>query len=206
MESYGARSNVLLNRTYGFTQPPDIEPSWSYCLRPDVVRSVYDIFLPDVKDHHVVLLESKRMEDLLCTALNKVALGGHNATEFLRLVCKRCMVAYERDAKLQPALEALRHVRSADPTSSAWWAELDGANSSLTEEEGTRIKMCEYLCLTAHLDAVSFAWGGLTLDQCLAGTEPLCKIIRDSLQMLREGRCFSVSIVSPIDPADECIS
>mmetsp|Transcript_49370 Transcript_49370/g.143114 ORF Transcript_49370/g.143114 Transcript_49370/m.143114 type:complete len:656 (+) Transcript_49370:48-2015(+) len=183
--SYGPRSNLLLYRTYGFTHSPDVEPAWTYMVWPDHVRAIYDMFLPEGETRSQLVLDSKHVEDSLCETLNLVCKNGRDAVEFLRLVCARCMWPYERDPALRPALEALQRARQADPSSSAWWSELTEMGRPAAADEFVRIKMCEYLCLTAHADAVDFVDGELHEDQCLLGTEHLRSILADALNMLK---------------------
>jgi len=192
LDSYGLRSNLLLYRTYGFTQGPEQEPSWTCIVHPQCVHSIYEDFLLEEHLGLQIMLESTRMDPSLCTALNA---AGARAAEFLRLICARSLIAYEADTGLQPALEALRIARAEAPTSCAWWSRLGPEEMHLVAEEGTRIKMCEYLCLVAHLEAVDIAGGGAVEEQCLAGAVALRKVICDALLCLQEGGNFTLASV-----------
>jgi len=195
-QSYGERSNLLLHRTYGFTQVPDVEPSWSYILHPQCAFHIYEDFLPSSHAGLAIMLDSARMDETLCKALNAVNAHQCDPGEFLRLVCARCLWAYDDDAMLQPALQALRQVREANPSSCDWWFGLMGTpeGQRVAEDVGVRLKMCEYLCLVAHLEAVDAATGRLPEDQCLERCEQLRVVVRDGLGALREGSCFTLSL------------
>jgi len=189
LDSYGSRSNVLLSRTYGFTQHPRVEPSWSFVICPQCVHHVYEDFLPEASRGLQILLNSARMEDSLCTALNAAGSFGRDAGEFLRLVCARCMAAYEAEPCMQPALRALREARAVAPASAAWWEHL-GGDAHLAAEESVRIRMSEYLCLLAHLEAVDCATGAAAEGACLERSGALRGDVRDALRALADGFSF----------------
>ncbi|CAK0911954.1 unnamed protein product [Prorocentrum cordatum] len=132
--SYGPRSNVLLYRTYGFTHPPEQEPGWSHIVRRERMLPVYEVFLPSGWRDQIVL-DTARLEDSLCRALNSAAANGRDAVAFLRLLCARSRWPYEESERLRPALQALARARARDPASSAWWSELEGADRELAGQE-----------------------------------------------------------------------
>jgi len=195
-QSYGDRSNLLLYRTYGFTQVPEVEPSWSYVVQPQCAFHIYEDFLPGSQSGLAIMLDSARMDETLCKALNTVSARRCDPGEFLRLVCARCLWAYDADAMLKPALQALQQARTTNPSSCNWWLGLAGTveGQRLAEDVGVRLKMCEYLCLVAHLEAVDAAAGRLPEDQCLERCEQLRMVVRDGLSTLREGSAFTLSL------------
>jgi len=195
-QSYGERSNLLFHRTYGFTQAPEIEPSWSYIVHPQCVFHIYEDFLPGSEAGLAIMLDSARMDETLCKALNAVNAHQRDPGEFLRLVCARCLWAYDSDSTLQPALQALQQVRATSPRSCDWWLGLAGTEQGqqMAEDVGVRLKMCEYLCLIAHLEAVDAAAGRLPEERCLERCEQLRMVVRDGLNALREGSSFTLSL------------
>lgn len=194
--SYGPRSNVLLYRTYGFTHPPEQEPGWSYLVRQETMRPVYEIFLPsDSGSREQIVLDTARLEDGLCKALNAAASHGRDAVEFLRLLCARSRWPYDESERLRPALQALSRARARDPTSSAWWSELEGADRGIADQEWARLMMCEYLCLVAHEEAIACVDRKLDESRCLARAGTLRRLLGQALGMLREGKRFGISRV-----------
>jgi len=193
--SYGPRSNLLLYRTYGFTHPPEAEPVWSYIVRPGRVASVYDDFLPGKEPRPQLVLDSENLEASLCEALNAVTRAGRSAAEFLRALCSRCKSPYEEDSRLRPALEALQRARAKDPTSRAWWSELREADRPMAAEDGVRVKMCEYLCLVAHLEALGGGPESPGEGGHLRGTERLRESLGEALEILAAGRDIAVEAV-----------
>jgi len=184
--AYGPRSNLLLYRTYGFTHPPDLEPAWSYIVRPSCCASVYDEFLPGQALAAQPVLDSNNLEASLCEVLNAVARGGRDAAEFLRSLCECCRQPYEEDEMLRPARESLRRVRARDPASAAWWSDLGEADQTMLAEEGVRVKMCEYLCLLAHVEALGCIVCGAEPERSFRGTERLRESLGEALRILRE--------------------
>jgi len=201
--SYGPRSNLLLFRTYGFTHAPEVEPAWTYIVRPTRVRAIYEAFLPDSEMQPQLMLDSKYLDDSVCDVLNKVAQNGRDAAAFLRLVCARCLWPYEHCLGLQPALRALRKVRESRPDSCAWWEGLSEEDRRLADETATRIRMSEYLCLTSYLEAVDLAEDGRepTEGRCMEGALYISQLIFQAITMLQEGRCFTLKkeVLEPKD-------
>eukprot|EP00913_Durusdinium_trenchii_P000855 g796.t1 len=160
--TYGARSNMLLYRTYGFTLHPKEEPSFTYIIRPHLasdsvfcwhrfdchctshqVRPIMKIFMDDEEARPLILLETSHIDDSLCQVLNKVARKGSDAIEFLRLLCARSRWSYEQDDRIRPgkegcmpALDALARARDADPGSHAWWKHIDETHKELVQQDG----------------------------------------------------------------------
>lgn len=187
-DSYGDRPNPNLYCTYGFTVTPELEPSWSYEMSPVHVPDIYQMYLNDAERHQTRMLDlsSKSMTEALCDALNAcnddIAAGS-----FLSLVCSRCQSMYHSNQQLQPALEALDRARAKQPRSSEWWTELAQEDLALATKDIVRVKMSEYLCLTAHLEAVACAEGWKSEDMCLERTAKLRQLIGSSLATLRAG-------------------
>lgn len=188
LHSYGARSNTLLFRTYGFTQPPSIEPSWSFQMRPEMVFPIYDYFMPLEERGKPVLFDATTFEDSLVSAMNAVAANKQNCIEFVKFCCIRCREAYLEDPLLEIPRQALCTAREADPTSAAWWNYLPAGQEALLDDEAIRIKMSEFLCLEANIEAVNFAEGVVTDDQCFAMSRHYRSIFKDGVEMIsREG-------------------
>jgi len=192
-DSYGPRSNLLFSRTYGFTQMPSVEPSWSYVVRPMQAYSVFETFLPKDNIAVQIILDTRRLEESLTKALNA---AGYNAREFLHLICARCIIPYQTDVKLRPALEGLRRARAKDARNCKWWAELSEADEAIIEEDSMRIKMSEYLCLTTYLEAIRRYNGHLDEQACLAeGSQLRCTLI-EALRILDQKGHFAIQSVS----------
>eukprot|EP00439_Symbiodinium_sp_Y106_P013312 s2248_g1.t3 len=62
------QSNMLLYRTYGFTLHPKEEPSFTYIIRPHIVRPVMKVFWGHEEAKPLMLLESSHIDDSLCKA------------------------------------------------------------------------------------------------------------------------------------------
>merc|ERR1712151_141435 len=93
---------------------------------------------------------------------------------------------YEQDAKLRPALDALAKVRDADRGSAAWWTEMSSESASFEEEQAMWVKMSEYLCLIAHIEALAVAAEKLPEAHCLVRSAGLRTNLASELQALRE--------------------
>merc|ERR1712187_863423 len=150
-----------------------------------------------------IQFETFAMEDSLATALNVCMTSGGNARTFLRELCSHCLAPYTQDSSLSAALEALQQARKVDPSSGAWWQHpppggflvrpKDCSNaftSTAYAEHALRVKMSEYLCLTAYLEALDVIEERLPENQCL-GERYVRECLQASLQMLDEGSCFS---------------
>lgn len=193
LDSYGLRSNAIMYRTYGFTQLPAVEPHWTFCMTPIDILPVIECLLPADYKQVSIYLETMGLEKPLQTALNAATQNGTNPAEFLEIACARCKWRYEQTAALRPALEALRRVRCEDPKSHAWWERLAEGEEDKVADDAVRVKMCEYLCLVAHLEAVKFAEGALREEHCLTGGKVLRQLIADALSNLKQRRLFAVS-------------
>lgn len=190
--TYGARSNMLLYRTYGFTLHPINEPSFTYIIRPHLVRPIMKIFLDDEDARPLILLETSHIDDSLCQVLNKVGKKGGNATEFLRLLCARSRWGYEQNENIRPALEALKRAREVDPGSHAWWEHIDDKHKDLVQQDAVRVIMSEYLCLTAHMEAADAADGRDDVPY-LSSCEAWRKSVAKALGLCRTCGGFSIS-------------
>jgi len=193
LDSYGLRSNVLMHRTYGFTQPPAVEPHWTFCMNPIDILPVVECLLPADFHQIPIYLDTTGMEPPLQKALNAATLNGSSPGEFLEIACARCKWRYERNAELRPALEALGRARSENPRSHAWWEKLAEGEESIVGDDAVRVKMSEYLCLVTHMEAVKFAEGALPEERCLAGGDVLRELLAEGLVNLKQGRLFSIS-------------
>jgi len=190
--SYGPLSNVLLYSSFGFTLRSDFEPSWTYVVMPNHVRSILDIFLPSDFRMHTLFLESRQMEQDLGMVLKAIEKKGQRASEFIRVLCMHCKRPYEMDASLRPALDALQRHRRVTPSRNAWWEALEAEEKHLLEVEEIRIKMCEYLCLVAHIEAINAFYGHIHENDCLEASRHLRSILCQCLRLLQENRSFSL--------------
>jgi len=193
--SYGFKPNPLLFRTYGFTVPPRSEPSWAFVLQGEKacrVREIVQSFLPDSLWGLCIHLDTASIKPSLVEALNAAQGLGHDARDFLHELCSRCREVYESDPSMQAAFAALRRAREAEPSSAAWGdgvttEELDARGPERTwKEDALRVKMSEYLALTAHMEITACAAGRLAEAQCLAGAAVARSILQDAFFQLGE--------------------
>jgi len=194
--TYGSRSNMLLYRTYGFTLHPKEEPSFTYIIRPHIVRPVMKVFWGHEEAKPLMLLESSHIDDSLCKVLNSVAKRGKDATEFLRLICARSRWPYERQEQLRPLLDALARARQIDPAAHNWWAYVNPEHQHCIEQDSFRVIMSEYLCLTAHLEVVDFADGRISEAQCLRCCQTWRLSLAKALGLLRTSGGFTLTTVN----------
>jgi len=193
-DSYGERSSELLYQTYGFTVPPELEQAWSYELRSERAHSIYEHFLPKSKALHFILMETERIDETLTVALDAVKSHGQNPEDFLLLACSRVMAAIGSDPKLQAPLLALKKVRSLSPSRSDWWTQLADEDKSCLDEDSTRIKMGEFLCLVAHIEAVLVFRRMMLPQNCFARTAHLRQLLASAFIALRtSGSCTTIS-------------
>eukprot|EP00746_Dinoflagellata_sp_MGD_P145147 gnl/MRDRNA2_/MRDRNA2_77795_c0_seq1.p1 gnl/MRDRNA2_/MRDRNA2_77795_c0~~gnl/MRDRNA2_/MRDRNA2_77795_c0_seq1.p1 ORF type:complete len:334 (+),score=45.28 gnl/MRDRNA2_/MRDRNA2_77795_c0_seq1:284-1285(+) len=184
--SYGLKSNVFLYHYHGFTQSPELEPVWTYMVHPSHCAPIYEHFLPKHLQSVYMLWNSGQVDDSFQVALRSVITNGKNVIQFLHLICARCMISYEKDERLRPALEALARAREKDPASAGWWHELHGTDHQLAHDDTTRVKMSEYLCLMGHLEAVHVFQGSLPEDQCLKRCARSRTLLVNTFRVLQE--------------------
>eukprot|EP00929_Paragymnodinium_shiwhaense_P035924 TRINITY_DN19324_c0_g1_i2.p1 TRINITY_DN19324_c0_g1~~TRINITY_DN19324_c0_g1_i2.p1 ORF type:complete len:716 (-),score=161.96 TRINITY_DN19324_c0_g1_i2:563-2710(-) len=216
--SYGIRPNTLLFRTYGFTLDPAMEPAWSYVLQGVKPGDLYRKYLPERLSQLNIQLDSKVIQDTLIEALNAcVAEKGEKPDEFVKELCEVCMAAYEADPLLQPALDALRKERCQDPGSERWWSQVSRTMAADLEAQVpvaaeasragckdlatacVRLKMSEYLCLTAHREAVAVYQGAISEEACLRRTADVRSLLADAFQELgKHGRFECNTVVGPV--------
>eukprot|EP00928_Gymnodinium_smaydae_P032737 TRINITY_DN23633_c0_g1_i1.p1 TRINITY_DN23633_c0_g1~~TRINITY_DN23633_c0_g1_i1.p1 ORF type:complete len:667 (+),score=158.07 TRINITY_DN23633_c0_g1_i1:29-2002(+) len=192
-DSYGPRSNELLHLTYGFAMPPRLEPSWNYQMRPERIHAILESFLPEDERQPIIYLESHKIDDTLIKVLNQVVDARKSVVDFLVLVCERCKSAYDEDVRLKPALEAFRRARSRDPVSAAWWAELAEEDLALADRDSTRVKMGEYLCLVAHIEAVNCWRRAVPVERCLKMTDLMRRLLCQALCTWQRGEHVDVA-------------
>lgn len=185
--SYGPRSNTLLFRTYGFTLPPEMEPSWSIVTCTQKSKAAEE-YLPERMRKLPIHFESTVLQDSVIKALNTCLESGRDALAFLRELLSELIAAYDASAKFAAGREALERVRASDPTSGAWWTALEMPTDELALH-ALRVNMSEYLCLTAHLEALGFVDGAVAEEQCLAGASGLRDSVKDAVARLRDGQC-----------------
>jgi len=150
----------------------------------------------------VLDLEIRRVDDTTRIALQACDQNGHDPVEFLRALCTHFRAQYEADEPLQPALNALRRARALDPSSSAWWrygeeaavqafcsAMPSGSAGSRADRDfaqnALRVKMSEYLCLVAHIEAMDLISGAAQAESCLDRASELRRPLLKALQAAR---------------------
>eukprot|EP00928_Gymnodinium_smaydae_P022962 TRINITY_DN19124_c0_g1_i1.p1 TRINITY_DN19124_c0_g1~~TRINITY_DN19124_c0_g1_i1.p1 ORF type:complete len:654 (+),score=79.89 TRINITY_DN19124_c0_g1_i1:98-1963(+) len=181
--SYGRLSNALLYQAHGFTFHPRLEPSWCYQMKPESVHGICEEYLPEGVVGPHILLDSTRLDQSLTSLLKAASTHGQGSpSEFLALICARCKAAHDADERLQPALAALKRARAKLPGSHCWWEELEEKDRELAADDAVRIKMSEYLCLTAHLEAVDCHLGDLSAQLCLAAASSLRDLVSAALR------------------------
>jgi len=190
--SYGNRPNPLLFRTYGFTLPPPCEHSWSYILQGKKPREIYNKFLPQRLSQLNLNFNTKEIEDYMVEALNAVHQEGHDAADFLRELCTHCRRAYEIDPLLQAPLAALSRVRARDASSGEWWTEVSEKDLFPSSDPDAawklacmRVKMSEYLALTAHIEVAEFLAGRLPAEKCFAAAATVRGLLAEAHGQLR---------------------
>ncbi|CAK0829510.1 unnamed protein product, partial [Prorocentrum cordatum] len=104
--------------------------------------------------------------------MQALARGCGRAGGPLRELCAARVGLLERDASLRGALAALRRARGGG--SAAWWEHVGADGEAVVGEAGhaLRVKMSEYLCLVAHVEALSAAAPGAAAEP-RARAEPL---------------------------------
>uniref|UniRef100_A0A7S1QSM9 SET domain-containing protein n=1 Tax=Alexandrium catenella TaxID=2925 RepID=A0A7S1QSM9_ALECA len=183
--SYGPHSNAVLYGTYGFTQPPDVEPHWSYWLSPNQLHKFEEELLSlsggSLRGQQIFLY-SNHADPTLQAVLTTVAEGGGDRPSFLRAICERCLTPFAADASLQKVLEALTRSRALAPRSAAWWAALGAEDQALANSEAVRVKMAGYLCLVVHLEVLDLVAGTLPEESCLAPATDLREGLEKALR------------------------
>lgn len=190
--SYGALSSPLLLRTYGFAVPPDEEPAWTYAFQASELQHLcgrsqveYGTVAAHLSDQFPQLsevhLDARHVTEHLLLVLGACAKGGGDAVALLGEFCTHKIAKYERDPDLGPALAALMRVRERDICSSAWWTELPQPRMGSDQEQALWVKMSEFLCLTAHTEALAFASGHLPEERCLAAAAGLRRGLAQTL-------------------------
>lgn len=204
--TYGReKSNVRLFRTYGFTMAPAVEPSWSFRVWPTMTTEVYERFLPERVHGKVLDLEAKRVDSTTKLAMQAAADHGADASDFLRAVCDHFQGQYEADSALRPALEELRQVREHQPGCACWWTSEEklvealhssmnssSSSSKLFAQNALRVKMSEYLCLLAHIEALDILSGASQANKCLDKSVELSELLGQTLESIREARSTEV--------------
>jgi len=189
--SYGRRPNPLLLRTYGFTVPPEVEPSWCFVLQGEKRPEVAEVFKHFMPRKHVALvhLDSAMVQDSLVSVLNGVAGTGGDAAEFLWQFCEAALAAYEEDPTLQPMLDALKAVRSVDAPSAEWWTTL--ASHDRWSTDCIRTKMSEYLALVSHREIAGCFLRRVTPEVCLRQAATMRELLLTAFEELERVGHFS---------------
>eukprot|EP00928_Gymnodinium_smaydae_P016833 TRINITY_DN16373_c0_g2_i1.p1 TRINITY_DN16373_c0_g2~~TRINITY_DN16373_c0_g2_i1.p1 ORF type:complete len:754 (-),score=131.37 TRINITY_DN16373_c0_g2_i1:70-2331(-) len=205
LTSYGPRSNVLLFRTYGFTVPSEVEPSWGYVVQWERPMDIFAKCISPELHEAAIQLETWQLMDSLALALNACnEFGAMSPADFLKELCSRCLESYNKEECLRPAIEALRRARAVDPGSAAWWDQLPPDYTPPLAPEGwglcrrawgesvLRIKMSEYLSLIAHLEALEWYAGRVPEDQCLRDAAALRSSLGEGLRLLASGHAIKL--------------
>lgn len=185
--TYGRHSNPVLFRTYGFVGLPEEEPTWTYaCLATDfgdlssgALAGHLAVRFPSLAEVH---LDASELTPTAVTVLDACTDARCDILDVLRTFCRRVAERYEKDAALREPIVALRRERELRPASAAWWdhmplhrasGECAGDWKAELAATSVRVKMSEYLCLLAHIEAADFLSGDLDEERCLAGAAGL---------------------------------
>lgn len=213
--SYGVYANTTLFRTYGFTLPPEEEPLWGFNFFASELQGLPSNVAPaQVKcciavqflDLEEVSFKSNALQPSLSKVLDGCDEGNGDAAAVLRTFCKMRMALYHEDCQLKAPLAALAQARRADVGCHSWWEHWDDDASWFCQgaypgecmpsiQDAVRVKMSEYLCLQAHVEAVDAAAGKLQEERCLRLAAPLRRALAERL-----GCCIS----SPGDIGPNC--
>jgi hypothetical protein len=185
--SYGSTSNLKLHRGYGFTLPPQDEESWGYEMRRERVHAIMDAFVPEPKQLAVLALDTMKIDETLAKLLNAVTDNDGCPADFLSLACCRCKAEYDADAEMQPFLRALQRARAKRVSSCTWWEEISEEERDKASSDAMRIKMCEYLCLVAHIEAVMVWQGLMQKENCFEKAEEFREVVADAFNLLKAG-------------------
>lgn len=193
--SYGRdKSNVRLFRTYGFTAQPKDEPCWAFRVWPSQAAAVYQHFLPERVWRKTIDLESCRIDSTLQEALAACASAGHRPAAFLDALCRHFREHYDADVLLAPLLARWASLRREPgaAAAAAWWA--DGEAAGASEEDwlvqcAVRVKMSEYMCLTAHLEALDILAGAVGPGDCMEMSVHLHGCLVEALRGLPAAAC-----------------
>ncbi|CAK0792304.1 unnamed protein product, partial [Prorocentrum cordatum] len=113
--------------------------------------------------------------------------------DFLRSACQEALGPYKTDPLVRGVVTrlSLERWRGARRVAEEWWLlpEADeAARSGACEAAGSglracalRVKMSEFLCLTAHVEACDLLRGTVADDQCLAAAPCLAALLRGAL-------------------------
>jgi len=186
--SYGRdKSNVRLFRTYGFTLPPQEEPCSSFRVWPSQAYPIYTEFLPEKARRRTLDLETSRIDSTTREALVACASYDCDPAAFLRALCRHFRKRYEQDPLLAPWLKRLAKRREDMPWSAEWWE----TSCDVEDKEpwlrrcAVRVKMSEYLCLTAHLEALDIESGAVLPLHCITAAVDLEALLSKALQAAR---------------------
>eukprot|EP00927_Polykrikos_kofoidii_P060903 TRINITY_DN55800_c0_g1_i1.p1 TRINITY_DN55800_c0_g1~~TRINITY_DN55800_c0_g1_i1.p1 ORF type:complete len:849 (+),score=137.12 TRINITY_DN55800_c0_g1_i1:57-2603(+) len=205
--SYGALSNVILFRNYGFTTPSVEEQSWTFLVQRRRPQHIYDRFLLPQHSRLVIFMDTFAARPSFIEALNSCADNDQCPEAFLRELCTWALELYRRDPAMIEPIAALERHRHTNPTSAAWWEEMpkdtetrkasdDDSSISSSEkllgsrwvESAVRVKMSEFLCLTAHFEALECAAGTRSPSECLASANRLTTLLVDCFPYFRSGQ------------------
>mmetsp|Transcript_101938 Transcript_101938/g.287707 ORF Transcript_101938/g.287707 Transcript_101938/m.287707 type:complete len:665 (-) Transcript_101938:72-2066(-) len=200
--SYGVRSNPALFRHYGFIIPPALEPTWTYACQVNDLQDfcaeahaadsagegpadmLQKCFLPLEE----LWLNAQFLTSSLAISLDAIADGGGDAFGLLRGFLARKLEHYKRNLGFQRAVAALDRARETQPERPAWWADMPDGDSEPTA--ATCVKMSEYICLTAHLEALAFLDGDVPAERCLVVACGLRQALGDGLEVRMKGGRF----------------
>ncbi|CEM07993.1 unnamed protein product [Vitrella brassicaformis CCMP3155] len=180
--SYGDRSNPQLFLSFGFTLPPTLEPFQTFKAGTAAALHKWEegaAIDPSCKVGVVELSTGGPRDEF--TKLNAHLNAHKKGSAWLvwEALLTRFQREYEKDPLLRPAMEQLRANRQAHKDSPIWWsaAKRSGDGKTFDWDRGVdvsvvdapsvehthavRVKMSEYLCVTAHLEAIQMHKGVL---------------------------------------------
>lgn len=158
---YGKLSNPQLFRTYGFTVPPPREPAWTCTFEDQELLALCDQdgpAGPQLREHFAgqstsLHLDAALITETLAALLEACAMAGVSGAAVLRALCSRRLARYdEADPMLAARLTAVRRGKGSDSAA--------GCHAPAEVEAAARVRLSEYLCLAAHLEALDAAAGG----------------------------------------------
>eukprot|EP00928_Gymnodinium_smaydae_P056861 TRINITY_DN40167_c0_g1_i1.p1 TRINITY_DN40167_c0_g1~~TRINITY_DN40167_c0_g1_i1.p1 ORF type:complete len:538 (-),score=87.95 TRINITY_DN40167_c0_g1_i1:446-2014(-) len=210
--AYGALSNPLLYRTYGFTVPPKEEPSWTCtfletelveaCATCEEAPEDFVSILADLPNLH---LDATAVTEELAALLTVCAQVGLDAVSLLRKLCLQKVARYEADASLKPVLEGLRCHQKDVAGSDASWDSHSSRSKEMLSNDVVRVKVSEYLCLEAHLEALDQIAGRdstAEIAESFSALLPASAGLRDDLQALKAAGLLSCPLEQAVaEPA-----
>lgn len=170
---------------YGFTLPPEHEPTWSVRVWPDMCEGVPEARALIGNDSRAGAepwlfdLGSDSVDERLAERLLKLrqAASGEACWAALEALCTKMMRPYKTDASVSSCLAYLESRRNKDAATFGWWQHFPvGQSLSGMEMDAVRVKMSEYLCLLLHHE-VACMLRAFRIDGCFPAAEKLATML-----------------------------